>query len=215
MGVPGSERRSAPAPNCAASEPPNFGSEAQWYRLAADKDSADAQAALGEAYADGRGVTQDAVNAHKWLTVAAAAFGRGGLAGNTSCWSDYRRLTQRLNEIAATMSSDQLSEARRRVREWKNMDHSERATVAAREASSPSREKVKEFVNAAMESIVESLNRRQKERNTDPAIDEFLRKFTALMDTTVGGSPAVTPDDRSDPTGTADEAEGDPPKKPT
>jgi hypothetical protein len=43
-----------------------------WYRRGADQGDVDSQVSLGLAYADGLGVPQDFVEAHKWYNLAAS-----------------------------------------------------------------------------------------------------------------------------------------------
>jgi TPR repeat protein len=45
---------------------------AKWYRKAADQGYSQAQYALGRLFADGRGVLQDYIEAHKWLNLASS-----------------------------------------------------------------------------------------------------------------------------------------------
>lgn len=80
----------------------------RWFRLAADQGDAEAQGGLGLAYATGRGVTQDFVAAHVWMTLAA-----GRLTGETQTGALRFRAT-----IEATMTSDQIADARRRAAAW-------------------------------------------------------------------------------------------------
>jgi hypothetical protein len=76
-----------------------------WYRLAAEAGNPVAQLNLGDAYAQGIGVAADPVSAYVWLSLA-AAHGRQ--------WPERRRL-----EIAHTMSSAQMAEARARLDRWR------------------------------------------------------------------------------------------------
>lgn len=78
---------------------------ADWYRRAARRGDAVAQLNLGDDYATGRGVTRDPIAAYLWLDLAARQ-GRGWAAG-------------RRDDIARTMSADQIAEAKRRVAAWR------------------------------------------------------------------------------------------------
>lgn len=80
----------------------------RWFRLAAEQGDAEAQGGLGLAYGAGRGVPQDFVASHMWLTRAAAQ-----LTGVT------RNGALKFHDsIAAAMTSEQVVEAQRLVREW-------------------------------------------------------------------------------------------------
>jgi TPR repeat protein len=72
--------------------------------IAAQTGAPDALFELGMLYATGRDVDMDLISAHKWFNLAAA---RGNGSART-----YRV------ELALEMSSDQVSEAQRRAREW-------------------------------------------------------------------------------------------------
>ena len=63
---------------------------------------------LGEAYARGRGVLQDYVEAHKWLNLAAARLA-GGAQDQAAALRD---------EVAAHMTPAQIADAQRQAREW-------------------------------------------------------------------------------------------------
>ena len=78
---------------------------AKWYRQAADQGDGDAQHALGVMYDEGQGVPKDYVLAHMWLNLAAAKGGK-----------DAVKLRDLLEE---RMTTGQLAEAQRLVREWK------------------------------------------------------------------------------------------------
>jgi len=85
---------------------------AEWYRLAADQGNPNAQHFLGKAYEEGRGVPQDYVLAHMWLNLAAS---------NPAPWFELDRheVLTRLKELTVKMTSEQIAEAQRMVREWK------------------------------------------------------------------------------------------------
>ena len=86
----------------------NDADAARWFRLAADQGYAAAQFNLGRAYAIGQGVPQDDVRAHVWLSLAALQ-----PSANRERWATAR------DELANTLSVEQLAETRRLVREWK------------------------------------------------------------------------------------------------
>jgi uncharacterized protein len=82
-----------------------------WYRRAADQDDVDSQVALGLAYADGIGVPQDYVEAHKWYNLAASRVK----------YADMRTdLVKRRDDLALKMTSAQIAEAQKLAREWKS-----------------------------------------------------------------------------------------------
>ena len=80
----------------------------RWFRLAAEQGDAEAQGGLGLAYSAGRGVPQDFVASHMWITLAAAR-----LTGATRHGALKFRDT-----IAAAMTSEQIAEAHRLAQEW-------------------------------------------------------------------------------------------------
>lgn len=76
-----------------------------WVRRAAEYGFARAQHALGTMYMNGEGVPKDDVQAYMWLSQAAA---RGVTAA-----------AQKRDRLASLMSSAQIAEAEKLVREWK------------------------------------------------------------------------------------------------
>jgi TPR repeat protein len=81
-----------------------------WYRRAADQGDVDAEVAMGQAYADGIGVPQDYVEAHKWYNIAAPR----------SKYGDIRMdIMKRRDELALKMTTVQIAEAQKLAREWK------------------------------------------------------------------------------------------------
>jgi uncharacterized protein len=78
---------------------------AMWYRKAAEQGYVYAQSVLGFMYGNGEGVPTDFVEAFLWLSLAAAA-GDGDA-------SDYRDF------MAKGMAPEQVTEARRRLSQWK------------------------------------------------------------------------------------------------
>ena len=77
----------------------------QWFTRASLQGLPDSQSALGQMYLDGKGVDTNAVQAYKWKSLAA---GNGEDSAKTI-----------LTNLEATMSSDELSEARRLAAEFK------------------------------------------------------------------------------------------------
>ena len=71
---------------------------------AAERGAPDALFELGLCYANGQGVPQDYVEAHKWFNIAA-------MRGNI----EARRYRQ---EISSEMSKAQIGVAQKRAREW-------------------------------------------------------------------------------------------------
>jgi len=83
-----------------------------WYRRAADQGDVDSLVAMGIAYADGIGVPQDYVEAHKWFNVAAPR----------SKFEDIRNdIMKRRDDLAAKMTPTQIAEAQKLAREWRAM----------------------------------------------------------------------------------------------
>jgi TPR repeat protein len=78
----------------------------KWYRLAAQKDEAMAQANLGLMYQDGAGVPPDMIQAYKWFSLSAE---QGNVVGKHSFddYNEHHRLT-----------TNQLAEAERMVAEF-------------------------------------------------------------------------------------------------
>ena len=85
--------------------PENYEEAAKWFGLAAQQGNTGAQSILGFLYTAGRGVPQDYVSSYLWTRLAADA-------GNEISMS-------RLPKITALLSPDQLSEAEKRVAEWR------------------------------------------------------------------------------------------------
>ena len=89
--------------------PQDYAEAVRWFRLAADQGNARGQAGLGLMYAYGREVSQDYVAAHMWLNLAAAQLtGERGDAG-----------AKARDQIAQSMTREQIAEAQRLAREWK------------------------------------------------------------------------------------------------
>ena len=81
----------------------------RWYRLAADQGYAPAQYNLGTMYVRGRGVPEDVVTAHMWVSLAASR--------STSDVA-LDRAAQTLELIAEELTASQRAEAQRLAREW-------------------------------------------------------------------------------------------------
>ena len=79
-----------------------------WYRKAAEQGYAAAQHNLGRMYETGRGVPQDNVEAHKWQDLAAAR----------ATGEDQKKFSDGRDELARSMTPDQIAEAGRRAQEW-------------------------------------------------------------------------------------------------
>lgn len=84
----------------------------RWSRLAAKQGHAEAQYQLGLLYAVGAGLEQDFVQAYKWFSLAAAR-----LQG-----PDGQIAREDRDLVAEKMTSAQIAEAQRLVREWKPED---------------------------------------------------------------------------------------------
>ena len=83
----------------------DFKMAAKWYRRSADQGNDLAQRRLGLLYERGDGVPQDHVQAYMWYKLGAA---KGGTTA-----------VRMRDELAVRMTSDQLAEANKLVREWK------------------------------------------------------------------------------------------------
>jgi uncharacterized protein len=88
----------------------DYGQALAWYRKAAKQEDAVAQTALGTIYHDGTGVPQDYVQSYMWFNLAAVD-AQDVAARDTA--SKFR------DELAASMTPDQIAEAQRLAREWK------------------------------------------------------------------------------------------------
>ena len=81
-----------------------------WYRRAADQGDVDAQVAMGIACAEGLGVQQDYVEAHKWFNLAAPR-------------SKYRDIQtdimRQRDALALKMTKEQIAEAQSLARAWR------------------------------------------------------------------------------------------------
>lgn len=81
-----------------------------WYRKAAEQGNALAQYNLGFMYHEGRGVSQDTVQAHVWFNLAASELPPG---------TNRDKAIRNRDLVAAKMTRAQLAEAQRRAREWR------------------------------------------------------------------------------------------------
>ncbi len=91
--------------------PPNHAEAALWYRVAADHGLAGAQFNLGMMYAEGQGVSQDYVQAHMWLDLAASQLPALGRNQRNST-VDAR------DRVASKMTPQQIVEAQKLAFEW-------------------------------------------------------------------------------------------------
>jgi len=85
--------------------PQDFKLAAKWYRRSADQGNELAQRRLGLLYERGDGVPQDYVQAYMWYRLGAA---KGGASA-----------VRMRDELAVRMTSDQIAEAHKLVKEWK------------------------------------------------------------------------------------------------
>ena len=85
---------------------------ARWYRLAADQGYGPAKYALGEMYAEGRGVRKDYVLAHMWLNLAAAQ--SYPLSTNLKVFYESKRAM-----VEGQMNPEQITKAQRLAQTWK------------------------------------------------------------------------------------------------
>ena len=90
---------------------PNYVEAALWYRLAADHGLGGAQFNLGMMYVQGHGVSQDDVQAHMWLDLAASQLPALGTNQRNST-VDAR------DRIASKMTPQQIVEAQQLAFEW-------------------------------------------------------------------------------------------------
>jgi TPR repeat protein len=94
---------------------PNHAEAALWYRLAADHGLAGAQFNLGMMYVEGQGMSQDYVQAHMWLQLAAAQL--------PSLGTNQRNTTvDARDRVASKMTLQQIGEAQQLAFEW-TTDH--------------------------------------------------------------------------------------------
>ena len=84
----------------------DFQEALRWARLAAQQDNGDGQAVLGMLYRYGLGVEKDAVSAYMWLTLS-----------TSHPWIEGARQVR--DNLAASMTPEQIAEAETRVRIWR------------------------------------------------------------------------------------------------
>ena len=82
---------------------------ARRYRRAAEQGHGSAQFNLGLMYSSGKGVPQDDVEAHMWLNLATAQ----------ASAEERDEYVKERDDVAARMTPEQIAEAQRRAREWK------------------------------------------------------------------------------------------------
>lgn len=88
----------------------NLAEAITWFQRAADQGDSDSLITLATAYAEGIGVAQDYVEAHKLLNVAAPRVK----------YADIRNdIIKRRDELATRMTAAQIAEAQKLAREWK------------------------------------------------------------------------------------------------
>ncbi len=112
----------------------------RWFRLAAEQGHPDAQHNLAIGYANGRGVPPDATEAMEWFQRAAdqghvvaqynlaIGYANGlGVTQNATAAAQWYRIASNLGygaagdnlpAVEATMTADQIAEARRLARAW-------------------------------------------------------------------------------------------------
>jgi TPR repeat protein len=84
--------------------PQDDGRASKWLRLAGEQGKFKAQYILGMMLADGQGITKDYVLAHMWYNLS-------GLQGNLGA-------TSQIKELEKSMSTEQIEQAQKMVREW-------------------------------------------------------------------------------------------------
>ena len=90
--------------------PQDYDEALRWYRKAAEQGDDRAQFELGWAYADGKGVPQDFIQAYVWFDLAAAH-------DDETYAEDYGKDFR--ESLAEKMTPAQIAEAQRQVREWR------------------------------------------------------------------------------------------------
>ena len=88
----------------------------RWFRLAAEQGHANAQGVLGLMYFKGRGVSQDHVSAHMWLSLAVEAGREAARAGREAAGLGLHRGLR--TDVAKSMTRAQIAVAKGRAREW-------------------------------------------------------------------------------------------------
>jgi len=90
----------------------DYTTAAAWYRKAAEQGFAVAQISLADMYEQGRGVSQDYVQAFKWYVLA--VLGYGMFPQDTT----NAKANERVHDLAARMTPQQIAEGKDLVREW-------------------------------------------------------------------------------------------------
>jgi len=88
----------------------NYQEAVKWYRKAAEQGDARGKANLGSMYELGRGVERDDVQAYLWYDLAAVTFPPG---------QERDEAVERRDIVASKMTADQIEEAQRMARQWK------------------------------------------------------------------------------------------------
>ena len=88
--------------------PQDYAEAAKWYGRAADQGHAGAQFALGFMYVVGRGVPQDHVQSYFWYSLAASR----------SAGEDYKKYSEKRDQVALKLPPDHLMKAQQMTREW-------------------------------------------------------------------------------------------------
>ena len=84
----------------------------KWYSKAAEQGLARAQFRLGELYDGGKGIRRDALQAYKWYTLAIGRFSK-----RDESWKE--RATKSRDALAAKMTVDQITDAKKLAQEWR------------------------------------------------------------------------------------------------
>lgn len=96
---------------------PDYQEAMLWWRRAAENGIAEAQFNLGLMYSTAQGIPRDLMQAHKWMSIAAASLTRMG-------WGE-RGIGRYRDEIEVRLTRDQLEKSRTLVRQWE-IDHPSR-----------------------------------------------------------------------------------------
>lgn len=86
----------------------DYAEAARWYRKSAEQGNFYAQASLGILYHSGKGLPQDNVQSEMWLSIAA----------DRSIPGDRETIVEMRDSVAAHLTRQQVSEARRLAHEW-------------------------------------------------------------------------------------------------
>ena len=92
--------------------PQDYAEGAKWFRMAAEQGAAGAQFILGDLYANGDGVAQDYVQAHKWYGLAVSRF-----PALEKVERDFAVKSR--DRVATKMTPAQIAEAQKLARKWK------------------------------------------------------------------------------------------------